>query len=260
MKGLDFMARKKKTEEVKAIDPKDLQSGDKLEPKPLRAMVKVIIGKKKLFDGNTKPTLKNFFLIGSTSFVITVEIPEEDYTEHSISRNVYDKFRNMEDIERIRIVGIISAMISSMYEAVEESKMPDECKRGWKDKLGRLRDMNITALKVIYDMAGYMETVAKILVQLSHDMIANDWLMYGKIFEHYNFPELIQEIDNSKEMLSIDLTNDDFDFDNEAERNEYISNYIDEHLTDKIYRQHAYRYYISYWFNRLAKTNEILIY
>lgn len=254
------MARKKKTEEVKAIDPKDLQSGDKLVPEPLRARVRVIVGRKKLFCGETKPTLKNFFLIGNTSFVITVEIPEEDYTEHTFSRNLCNKFRNIENMERIRLVGIISAMISLMYEEVEESKMPDECKKEWRYKLGRLRDMNITALKVIYDMAGYLETVAKILVQLSHDMIANDWLMYGKLFEHSNFPTLINEIDGYSDMLSIDITNDDFNFDNEAERNEYISNYIDEHLSDKIYRQHAYKYYISYWFNRLAKTNEILIY
>lgn len=254
------MARKKKTEEVKAIDPKDLQSGDKLEPEPLRALVKVIIGKKKLFGGNTKPNIKNFFLIGDTSFVITAEIPEGDYTEHTFSRNLCNKFRNMDNIEKIRLIGIISVMITSMYKAVDESKMPDECKKDWRDKLGRLRDMNITALKVIYDMVGYLEVVAKILVQLSHDMVANEWLMYGKIFEHYNFPELINEIDGYTAMLSIDLTNDDFDFDNEAERKEYISNYIDEHLSDKIYKQHAYRYYISYWFNRLAKTNEILIY
>lgn len=254
------MARKKKTEEVKAIDPKDLQCGDRLEPEPLRALVKVIIGKKKLFGGKTKPTLKNFFLIGSTSFVITAEIPEGDYTEHTFSRNLCNKFRNIESIEKMRIIGVISAMIASMYKAVDESKMPDECKKDWRAKLGRLSDMNITALKVIYDMVGYLEVVAKILVQLSHDMVANDWLMYGKIFEHYNFPELINEIDGYTDMLSIDLTNDDFDFDNEAERKEYISNYIDEHLSDKIYRQHAYRYYISYWFNRLAKTNEILIY
>lgn len=254
------MARMKKIEEVKAIDPKDLQCGDKLVAEPLTVPIKVIIGKKKLFGGNTKPNIKNFFLIGNTSFVNTVEIPETDYTEHSISRNVYRKFREIEDNEKQVIIGIVSAMITTMYKAVDESSMPDDCKRDWNYKLGRLRDMNITALKVIYDMAGYLETVAKVLVQLSHDMIANNWLMYGKIFEHYNFPELIQEIDNSKEMLSVDLTNEEYDFDNEQERIEVINTYVNERLTDKIFSLYAYRYYISYWFNRLVKTHEILIY
>lgn len=254
------MARKKKTEEVKAIDPKDLQSGDKLVAEPLKAYVKVIIGNKKLFGGETKPNLKDFCLIGGTTIVVPLQIPETDYTEHSISRNVCNKFRNIEDNEKVRLIGIISVMISLMYEAVEESKMPDECKKDWKYRLGRLRNMNTTALKVICDMTGYLETVAKILVQLSHDMIANEWLMYGKLFERYNFPGLIQEIDNSKEMLSIDLTNVEFDFYNEQERNEVINSYVNEKLTDDIFRLYAYRYYISYWFNRLVKTNEILIY
>lgn len=254
------MARKKKTEEVKAIDPKDLQCGDKLVAEPLTVPIRVIIGKKKLFGGETKPNIKDFCLMGGASILVKMQIPETDYTEHTFSRNLCNKFRNIDNIERIRLVGIISAMISSMYKAVDESKMPNECRQDWRDKLGRLRDMNITALKVIYDMAGYLETVAKILVQLSHDMIANEWLMYGKIFEHYNFPELIQEIDNSKEMLSIDLTNEEYDFDNEQERIEVINTYVNERLTDKIFSLYAYRYYISYWFNRLAKTNEILIY
>lgn len=254
------MARKKKTEEVKAIDPKDLQSGDKLVAEPLTLPIRVIIGKKKLFGGKTKPTIKDFCLMGGASIVVRMQIPETDYTEHSISRNLYNKFRNIDNTESMRVVSIISAIITTLYKAVDESKMPNECRQYWSDKLGRLRDMNVTALKAIYDMAGYLEVVAKVIVQLSHDMIANNWLMYGKIFEHYNFPELIQEIDNSKEILSIDLTNEEYDFDNEQERIEVINTYVNERLTDKIFSLYAYKYYISYWFNRLAKTNEILIY
>ena len=252
------MARKKKTEEVKAFDPKELQSGDKLVAEPLTVPIRVIIGKKKLFGGETKPNIKNLCLIGGASIVVKMRIPETDYTEHSISRNVCCKFRNIEDNEKLRIIGNVSAMITAMYKAVEESSMPDDCRKMWNYKLGRLKDMNIKALNVICDMAGYLETVAKVLVQLSHDMIANNWLMYGKIFEHYNFPELIQEIDNSK-MLSIDLTNEDYDCYNEQERNEIINAYVNERLTDKIFRLYAYGYYISYWFNRIVKTNEVLI-
>lgn len=254
------MARKKKLEEVKAIDPKDLQCGDRLVAEPLTVPIRVIIGKKKLFGGKTKPNIKDFCFMGGASIVVRMQIPETDYTEHSISRNVYSKFREIEDNEKQMIIGNVSAMITTMYKAIDESSMPDECKRMWEQTLNRLRDMNIKVLKVMCDVAGYLETVAKVLVQLSHDMIDNNWLMYGKIFEHYNFPELIREIDNSKEMLSVDLTNEEYDFDNEQERIEVINTYVNERLTDKIFSLYAYRYYISYWFNRLVKTHEILIY